>query len=208
MARLPANEIPARADIAAVLNRSADLVLVLSSTWVYTSAVRFEIDVYKREPTVPLATYGFGRPERGSTFLLAFEWADDTISSNLPISELHGGLVHAGSHGGPQQAHITLRLDHLPPAGEFVIHSAWPYFDLAEDQVSFEAQRIIDAVEHVQTLWPQEVPSFTASDTAPTTVDGVLEAPTTGWFGRQFTAATQRSKTTDPEGTGFHVTPG
>ncbi|MED5803041.1 hypothetical protein VX037_18615 [Gordonia sp. Z-3] len=152
----------------------------------------FELEAFCRQGDVAISTHGFGRPETsGSTSappLIGFEWADGAYSSNLPLDNA-GGLHYLSGGGGPQHARFALFLDHLPPPGLFHVVTAWPYFDLAERQVEFDASDIIDAADEVQILWDTTTPEPT-----PRTRDeresnrqrAVLEIPRGGWFADHF----------------------
>lgn len=192
MQRPPANELPVHVPISGVLNRTDEIVFALTSTVVYSGGVKWEIEIFKRTPTVTMGSHGFGRPETGPStsapFLLGFEWADGTTSSNMPMQNA-GGLRHNGGGGGAQHVQVHLFLDHLPPAGPFRIITAWPFFDIPEQQVSFDADLIVDAANQVEQLWELvEITRDTFKDGQPRVApeDAMLVMPRTGWFGEHF----------------------
>lgn len=179
-----------------MLNQTDDIVFVLTSTTVYSGGVKWGIEIFKRVPTVSMGTHGFGRPETSgfssAPFLLGFEWADGTISSNMPMQNTRGGLHHNGGGGGAQHVQLTLFLDHLPPAGPFSIITAWPFFGISEQQVSFDAGIIANAAKDVEQLWELvEVTPQTFENGQPRVApeEAVLVMPRTGWFGEHFDPA-------------------
>lgn len=166
MARLPRSVIPAEARVSGILNDSENLAIVLVSTWVYPTLVRFDLELFRR-PTpdtldLMMGVNGFGRPlpsERTSDpFQLAFEWSDGSVSSNLPQISLRGGLGQLTAAGDGEHMSVPLVLDHLPPAGEFSVYTAWPYFGLDERKVTFDADRIAESAGYAVTLWPESPP--------------------------------------------------
>lgn len=182
---IPDNELSAAAAVSGILNRSDGLVLRLAATEVFTTGVRFRFEAFKRHPTVELATWGFGRPEaRNSSAppLIGFEWADGSVSTNLPMPRNNaGGLRHGGGGGGQAAAYWNMHLDHLPPPGPFYVVTAWPYFDLPERIVAFDATTITKAAGTVETLWEAAVPE-TLGTATPEKPNTALVIPKTGWF--------------------------
>lgn len=189
----PDNEIPTRVPIAGVLNQTPEIVFALTSVEAYSAGVIWTIDIFKRVPTVSLGAYGFGRPETfaksSAPYLLGFQWADGSISSNMPRPDNNsGGLHHSnGSGGNRQHTRSNFYLDHLPPPGPFSIITAWPFFNIPERHVTFDATLITDAAARVDPLWDQvDTTPRSQDDDIPTVDSAILVIPRTGWFGEHF----------------------
>ncbi|MGX7696599.1 hypothetical protein [Gordonia polyisoprenivorans] len=213
MSRRPLNELAVAVPIVGVLNRSSDVVVALVSTRVHSAGVLFDFEVFRRQGTVALATYGFGRPEAtGSSSappLLGFAWADGSYSSNMPLRQNAGGLHHVRGSGGVQHAEFTLFLDHLPPPGPFHVVTEWPYFDIAEGRAEFDATVLIDAAERVEQFWEETTPEPMPRTPEEREVNrqlAILEIPRTGWFADHFDP-TRPPPPTDSHGDSltFHV---
>ncbi|MDL9944442.1 hypothetical protein QSJ19_02340 [Gordonia sp. ABSL11-1] len=134
--RRPDNEIPAIAPVRGVLNRTPDFVLALTSTTVFSRAVEWTVEAYRRSTGgVPMSGWGFGKTETtghsSPPMLFGIEWANGEFASNMPGRRMHGGLSNTGtSRGSPQHFQVTFRLDHLPPPGPFTVVTAWPFYDV------------------------------------------------------------------------------
>lgn len=188
----PDNEVPVCVPVHGVLNRTPEIVIALTSTLVFSTGLEWTIEAYKRSPTgTPMGGYGFGRPETSSSpaMLFGVEFSDGSFASNMPSgSRMTGGLANGGSHGGRQRIQTTLRLDRHPPAGPFTIVSRWPFYDVPETQVTFDADLILNAVPQVQRLW-DPIPPGDGRDEQNARLDPyerMLVIPRAGWFGKRF----------------------
>jgi hypothetical protein len=192
MQRPPDNEIPIRVPIVGVLNQTSEIAFALTSVETYSAGVIWTIDIFKRVPAMFIGAYGFGRPETSgrssAPYLLGFEWADGSISSNMPRPDNNGGGLHHsnGSGGTRQHTRSNFWLDHLPPPGPFSIITAWPFFDIPEHQVNFDATLITDAAARVKPLWDRVDATLRNHDDIPTVDNAILVIPRTGWFGEHF----------------------
>jgi hypothetical protein len=190
--RPPQNEIGIVAPFDAVVNDADDLAVVFVSARVFSRGVQFDFELFHRTATVSLSSWGFGRPQNGGSsagaHLLGFEWSDGTWSSTMPLDN-RGGLHPRGGGGHSGYAGYSVYLDHLPPPGEFTVITAWPYFDLPERQVTFNARVLTDAASRVMRLWEpvdRIPPKRTHEDRLALDDAAVLVVPRTGWFGERF----------------------
>lgn len=185
---VPNNEVPVTVPIHIELNRSDELVLWLTDLHVYTVGFEFTIHARRRTADIMLDMYGFGRPSSAShsgPHLLGIEYADGTLSSNLPGPNNAGGLQSRGGSGGPGWATASYFRHPLPTDGPMQIATAWPFFGLPERVVELDGRLIKAAAERVETLWPEPAapdgPAFGGRQ-----VVHPLELTPGGWFATRY----------------------
>lgn len=139
-------------------------------------------------------------------FLIGFEWSDGSVSSNLPMRELHGGLHNAGGWATSQHARVVLALDRIPPSGDFSVYSAWPFFGVPENRVVLNADTIREAATRVERLWEPVPPILLRADDPPAEEEVEPALPSEGWFGRQISnRSPEKSQRMDQLGRRFQV---
>ena len=202
----PDNEVPVSVPVHGVLNRTPEIAIALVSTLVFSTGLEWTIEAFKRSPDgVPMGGYGFGRPEPGSSpaMLFGVQFADGSFASNMPgSSRTRGGLSNGGSRGGRQRNQTTLRLDRHPPPGPFTVVTAWPFYDVPEAHVTFNADVILAAVSDVQRLWdpvpPHDQPHENPARLEP--FERMLVIPKIGWFAERFEPSSPQEPHVDEHG--------
>ncbi|NMO02792.1 hypothetical protein HH308_16390 [Gordonia sp. TBRC 11910] len=139
-----------------------------------------------------MSGYGFGRPETSGfsspPLLFGIEFSDGTFASNMPGGRrMHGGLSNGRTgHGAPRHFEVTLRLDHLPPAGPFTVVTAWPFYEVPEARVVFDAAVILAAADDAERLWESATADVDWERPRLTADEQLLVMPLTGWFAERF----------------------
>ncbi len=153
----PTNEIPVRVPLDLVLNRTEDLILWMSDVHVYSTGFVFTVCARERVGAAVLDMYGFGYPSwdgSSAPLLVGIEYADGTVTSNLPCERFSTGLEHNGSASQAGSGWVSYFQHPLPARGPVRIVTAWPWFSVPEQVVEVDGRVLAEAATAVETLWP------------------------------------------------------
>ena len=185
----PDNELPVALPQNAVLARTDDAAIGLTSLQVYTSGVSFQLVVRVR----PSVTETVGRnlnelfwehgPGAARRFLFGVELADGRRAATLPgVGADEQVIFHSGRGGGGEYSiDQSWWLSPVPPAGP--VRLVLRCTDIGIEETSFELDgtAIGRAVEDVVTLWPWEPPRDHSPGPPP---EPPRDLPADSWFAR------------------------
>lgn len=190
--RQPDNEVPVAVALTAVLARTADLAVILTTVQAASTGFGFEVSVRMRQSPQPgQDVYGqfMANAGAGGQFLLGVEFCDGRRASVLDpldgwaptsgtsVEELPVTLSGAGGGGGGRRFDHTWWVSPLPPPGPLLVVVRWDAQDLPETVVELDGGAIAAAGAACQQLWPWEPER---SDDFEQQQEALR--PTSGWF--------------------------
>jgi hypothetical protein len=177
----PANEVPVTLPWSAVLARTADLAVLLVGARLYTTGIQLDVSIRGRgDAVLDLHPGAIGRPDaKGDVLCIGVAGANGFAATNVRggrPSDNEPTLTPGGGASTYGMVSVPYMLHPLPPVGPVTVVCAWPVHGLDETRVEFDGSSLLEMVEQVEILWPED------DDAAWPPSPPKPKLPAGGWF--------------------------